>query len=112
MDPSTVFELRTYTASPGKLEALQDRFRNHTIGLFEKHGFGIVGFWLTDEPEESKRLVYLLRFPSREAAAASWESFRNDPEWIDAKAKTEVDGILAPIVESVYLKATDFSALS
>ena len=31
------FELRTYTASAGNIENLHDRFRNHTLKLFEKH---------------------------------------------------------------------------
>ena len=33
-----VFELRTYTTNEGKLDDLNARFRDHTIGLFEKHG--------------------------------------------------------------------------
>ena len=32
-----VFEIRTYTAPPGKLEALKTRFRDHTIKVFNKH---------------------------------------------------------------------------
>ena len=32
-----VFEIRTYTAPPGKLEALKTRFRDHTIKSFNKH---------------------------------------------------------------------------
>jgi hypothetical protein len=31
-----VFELRTYTAQPGKFEAMQTRFRDHIIPLFKK----------------------------------------------------------------------------
>ena len=30
---SRVFELRTYTAADGKLQALSDRFRDHTVAL-------------------------------------------------------------------------------
>src|SRR4029453_15889893 len=33
-----VFEIRTYTAQAGKLDALNARFRDHTIPIFEKHG--------------------------------------------------------------------------
>src|SRR5262245_21367936 len=33
-----VFELRTYTATKGNLGLLNDRFKDHTIKLFEKHG--------------------------------------------------------------------------
>ena len=40
-----VFELRTYTATPGKIDALHARFRDHTLKLFEKHHTTVVGFW-------------------------------------------------------------------
>jgi hypothetical protein len=33
-----VFEIRTYTAPPGKLDALNARFRDHTVKLFDQHG--------------------------------------------------------------------------
>ena len=35
-----IYELRTYEAAPGKLPALNARFRDHTRGLFERHGHG------------------------------------------------------------------------
>ena len=40
-----VYELRTYTTNPGKLDALNARFRDHTIRLFQKHGIESVGYW-------------------------------------------------------------------
>jgi hypothetical protein len=111
-DSDRVFELRTYTAAPGKLDTLQARFRDHTVALFEKHGMTNVGYWVpTDEPRSSNTLVYLLAHESREAAARSWEGFRNDPAWKAAKEASEVDGRLAIKVESVYLEPTEFSAL-
>ncbi len=107
-----VFELRTYTAGPGKLEALQARFRDHTVALFEKHGMTNVGYWVpADPPRSEDTLVYLLAHESREAAAQSWERFRKDPAWTAAKKASEVDGRLAVKVESVFLEPTDFSAL-
>ena len=39
-----VYELRTYYAAPGKLDALNARFRDHTCKLFEKHGMTNVGY--------------------------------------------------------------------
>src|SRR5262245_59347228 len=79
-----VFELRTYTASPGKLDALNARFRDHTVALFRKHGMEVVGFWepLDKEAGAGERLVYMLAHRSRGAAEASWKAFRDDPEWI------------------------------
>src|SRR5215831_1416139 len=109
---SRVFELRTYTANEGKLEALHARFRNHTTKLFEKHGMTNVGYWSPrDMPLAQNTLVYLLAYPSREAAKQSWENFRNDPEWKKVKAESEANGELVKKVDSVYMDPTDYSAM-
>ena len=108
-----VFELRTYTASPGKLDALNARFRSHTLALFRKHGMEIVGFWMPVDKEAGagEKLVYILAHRSRAAAAASWQAFRVDPDWVKVKADSEADGVLAAKVESVFLAGTDYSPL-
>lgn len=107
-----VFELRTYTANPGKLEALHKRFREHTNQLFKKHGIEIVGFWTpADGPEAQNTLVYIVSFPSRDAMKKSWAAFRDDPEWQKAKAESEKDGVLVSKVESKILTATDYSPI-
>jgi hypothetical protein len=108
-----VFELRTYTASPGKLDALNARFRDHTIALFKKHGMEVVGFWepLDKEAGAGEKLVYILAHQSRAAAEASWKSFRADPEWVKAKADSEKGGVLTTKIESVFLAGTDYSPL-
>ena len=53
-------------ATPGKLEELHARFRNHTIRLFKKHGMTIVGFWAPTAPADAAAhtLVYVLAYPS------------------------------------------------
>src|SRR5512132_3418365 len=81
---SGAFELRTYTAAPGKLEALHARFRNHTNRLFAKHGMKIVGFWVPSDKDKGadNTLVYLLAFPNRAAREKAWDDFRKDPVWI------------------------------
>src|SRR5882724_2062964 len=107
-----VFELRTYTAKPGKIDELHARFRDHTLKLFEKHHMTVVGFWKpTDEQQAKRQLVYLLAFPSQEAAAKSWKDFQADPEWKAVKETSEKDGKLVERIESVYLKPTDYSPL-
>ena len=60
-----VFELRTYTTHPGKLDDLLARFRNHTTKLFEKHGMTNIGYWVPSE--QPNTLVYVLAYPSRDA---------------------------------------------
>jgi NIPSNAP protein len=107
-----VFELRTYTALPGKIDALHARFRDHTLKLFEKHGMTVAGFWKpADEQQAKRQLVYLLAFPSLEAAAQIWNAFQADPEWKTVKAASEKDGPLVEKIDSVFLKPTDYSPL-
>ena len=107
---TAVYELRIYHAAEGKLDALLARFRDHTMTLFEKHGIKNVAYWLpTDDPLKGKTLVYMLAHPSREAADANWKSFRDDPDWVSVKDKSEANGKLVEKVDSTFLALTDFS---
>src|ERR1700751_5459984 len=46
-----VFEIRTYTAEPGKLEALHARFRDHTLAIFKRLNMTSVAYFApTDVP--------------------------------------------------------------
>jgi hypothetical protein len=112
VDPR-VFELRTYTPAPGKMSALERRFRDHTINLFDKHGLTVVGFWKPlDAKEGEEKLVYLLAFPSKDAADKAWKEFRDDADWKKAKDESETDGpLLAKPPESVFLSPTEYSPL-
>lgn len=110
MTTTTVYELRIYHAAPGKLGELLARFRDHTIQLFGKHGMKVIGFWTPlDEPDRSNMLIYILQHPSREAAAANWKSFQDDPEWKRVKEESEAHGPLVEKVDSTYMGMTDFS---
>jgi hypothetical protein len=106
-----VFEMRTYYTLEGRLPALNKRFREHTCDLFKKHGMELIGFWTPIEEKDGKndKLVYILAYPSKEAAAASWKAFQADPEWIKARDASEKDGKIVKKVESVYLNPTDYS---
>jgi hypothetical protein len=106
-----VYELRTYTATPGNTAAMMARFRNHTLKLFEKHGMTNVGYWVPAEAKDgaADKLVYLLAYPSREAARASWRAFSADPEWQAVRKASEVNGRIVGKVESVYLTETNYS---
>jgi hypothetical protein len=103
-----VFEMRTYYAAPGKLDALHARFRDHTTKLFEKHGITNLGYWVPIENHDNK-LIYVLAYPSREAREISWKAFGDDPDWIAARNASEVDGKLVTKVEQLFLTATDYS---
>ena len=105
-----VYELRTYHTLPGRLPALEKRFRDHTLQIFEKHGMKNVGYWVPrDEPTHSNTLIYIISHDSKEAAAKSWAEFRVDPEWKKVAAESEADGKIVEKVESVYMDPTDYS---
>lgn len=105
-----IYELRTYWAAEGKLEALNNRFRNVTLAIFAKYDMKVVGFWTPTEPtEETGSLVYLLAFESADAMKKAWDAFREDPDWVNGRAASEVNGRLVTKLTSVVLDPTDYS---
>ena len=110
--PSRIYEMRTYTAAEGKLDAVNARFRDHTRRIFEKHNMKSVGYWVPSEgPMAGTTLIYILEHPSREEARKNWAAFMADPEWQKAKAESEVNGRIVAKAESVFMTATDYSAI-
>jgi hypothetical protein len=109
-DQLRCFELRTYDATPGKLDDLLARFRDHTTALFTKHGMTQIGYWVNVKPD-SNQLIYILAHKSKEAAAESFKNFRADPAWIEAKKNSEVNGSLTTKVDSVFMAPVDFSPM-
>ena len=103
------FEMRTYHAAPGKIDALNTRFKDHTNKLFKKHGMDIIGFWT--DAKRPDVLIYILAYPSKEARDKSWDAFRKDPDWIKAKDASEKDGKLVDKVEETFLNPTDYSPI-
>lgn len=111
-DPTsaTVYELRVYHTYEGKLNDLLKRFREHTIQIFDRHNMKSVAYWTPlDEPAKSGTLIYILAHPSREAAAANWKAFQDDPEWKSVQKKSEENGKLVEKVDSTFMALTDFS---
>lgn len=116
--PERTFELRTYTASPGKLTDLVARFRDHTKTLFSKHGMTHIGYWITTETDtkgqpsgQQAKLIYILAHPSEAEGKQHFKEFAADPDWIKARDASEANGKLTEKVESVYMKPTDYSAI-
>ncbi len=120
----TVYELRLYYPNEGKLDDLLARFRNHTTGLFEKHGFSNVGYWVTKPGQEAsfadqlmaenqgkEALLYIVSFPSMEARNKAWQAFVSDPDWIKVYEESRVNGALVREIHQVYMNPTDFSLL-
>ena len=47
-----IYELRRYTAAPGKTEALHNRFRTLTLGVFARYNMEVVGLLTVGFPAE------------------------------------------------------------
>jgi hypothetical protein len=109
--PARLYEMRVYYASPGKLDALNARFRNHTLKLFEKHGIENVAYFVPTGDNKDEKLVYFLSYPDKAAREKAWKEFQADEEWKKAKAESEKDGGLVKKVEIKYLTATEYSPL-
>jgi heme-degrading monooxygenase HmoA len=105
-----IYEYRDYRAEPGRLADVEARFRNHTIGLFEKHGFHNVGYW-TPATDSNDRLVYIVSFKSLEHREKAWSDFRADPEWKQVVTDSEINGPIVAEVISIILNPTDYSPL-
>lgn len=105
-----VFELRTYKTTPYNLGLLLARFRNYTLGLFTKYGMTNLAYFTQTTNDDT--LIYLLGHKSKEAAAASFDGFRKDPEWVAVKDASEKlgKGSLTVSVKSEFLIPTDFSS--
>jgi hypothetical protein len=107
-EDTRVFELRTYYATPGRLDDLHARFRDHTLRLLDKHGVTSIGYWTPlDNPEH--QLMFVLAYPSTEARDKALQAFMADSEWQEAWRASEADGPLVSKVESVLLRVTDYS---
>jgi hypothetical protein len=106
------FEMRAYTANPGKMEALHQRFRDHANRLLARHGMEVLGHWTVESGEGAgTTLIFILAYPSKEARERAWESFKADPDWQKAKAESEKDGVLVGKVVQTFMVPTDYSRI-
>jgi hypothetical protein len=105
-----LYEWRVYEVAPGKIGALNSRFQNITLKLFDKHGIKAVGFWEA-VIGTSNVLYYMLVWENMAHREKVWNAFMADPEWISAKQETEKDGALTIRVANCLLKPTPYSPM-
>ncbi len=106
-----IHELRIYTAHPGRMAALQARFRDHTLAIFERCGIRNVAYWTNAVGGRSDELWYVLAFEDAGQRDRAWAAFIADPEWKRVRAESEADGPLVHHIENRLLAPTDFSPL-
>ena len=106
-----IYELRIYTTLPGRLPALQARFRDHTCALFEKYGIMNVAYWTNSIGGRNDELTYILGYDDLESRAAAWTAFASDPAWHQVRDESELDGPIVHHIENRIISPTDFSPL-
>ncbi|MFF2093975.1 NIPSNAP family protein [Paenibacillus sp. NPDC058174] len=100
-----LYELRIYHINSGKMQAIQDRFKNHVIQLFGNHNMNITHFW---EESDGDRLLYIVEHENMEQRNVNYDSFRNDPAWIEVRKISEINGALIHKQESIFMKDVSF----
>ncbi|MDF8357600.1 NIPSNAP family protein [Ensifer adhaerens] len=107
----SIYELRTYAALPGRLPDLLARFEHHTIGIWNRLGIRPYGFWTPLTGPSSNDLIYYLVWESLAQREVLWQSFVQDPEWLDVRHRSEADGPILANIASQFLAPTAFAQL-
>ena len=106
-----IYELRIYKCVPGRLPALNNRFANITLKLWEKHGIKQAGFWTTLVGESNQDLTYLLAWESLAEREEKWPGFVADPDWISARIASETPDKIVASIRNEFWRPTDFSTV-
>ena len=106
-----IIEMRVYHCLPGRLPALQERFRNTTLAFFEKYGIEQVGFWTTLVGSSNHSLTYMLKWNSLAEREEKWQAFQSDKDWLAKRAASEAQQPIVERIENSFLTPTDYSAL-
>ena len=111
-DTNNVFELRVYHALPGKLPAMESRFRETTSKLLAKHDLKVVGYWTPDSksPAWDNTFVFLLAHSSRGEAEKNWDAMAADPAFQEV-LKSEQKERLLERPDTTYMQPEDFSPM-
>ena len=110
-DTNRVFELRVYHALPGKMAALEARFRDKTSKLLAKHNLDVVGFWVSEDGTGTDdKLIWVVAYPTREEGKKNWDAMFHDPEFQELIKAEQADKLVEK-VDVTYMRPTDFSAV-
>ena len=89
------FELRVYTAQPGKRDALAERFASRTAAIFARHGITNVGYWIPQESDSElgitaeNTFIYVRGYPSKAERDKRLKAAHDDPEFSEVVTQQE-----------------------
>jgi hypothetical protein len=104
-----LYELRIYHMHPGRLPAIHERFSEHTLALFDRHGIKIVDFW--EDADGKDTIYYTLEHEDRASRDKNFESFSNDPEWKAVRTASELDGPIVSSIEVYFMNRVPYSPI-
>ena len=106
-----IYELRIYECMPGRLNDLHNRFAEHTMNLFEKHGIKNVGYWVNDIGPSNNELIYMVSFEDANQRSSAWRAFQSDPEWNKVREDSHREGVIVKNVRNQLLSPTSYSPM-
>jgi hypothetical protein len=89
------YELRIYTAQPGKRDALAARFANRTAAIYARHGITNVGYWIPQQSDPElgisaeNTFIYIRGYPSKAERDKRLNAAHDDPEFGEVVTKAE-----------------------
>jgi len=89
------YELRVYTAQPGKRDALAKRFADRTAAIYARHGITNVGYWIPQQSDAElgitaeNTFIYIRGYPSKEERDKRLTAAHDDPEFAEVVTKQE-----------------------
>jgi hypothetical protein len=81
------YELRIYTAQPGKRDALAARFASRTAAIYQRHGITNVGYWIPQQSDPElgisaeNTFIYVRGYPSKAERDKRLTAAHDDPEF-------------------------------
>ena len=106
-----VYELRIYKANENRFDHLLTRFREYTDRIFAKYNMESLGYWVPTDGtvRQKRRILYILKHPSRYDAYSNWIHFTNDREWQQVLEMPTFKGLLAEKPTSLFMNETEYS---
>src|SRR5271169_4604436 len=89
------FELRVYTAQPGKRDALAARFADRTAAIYARHGITNVGYWIPQQSDPElgisaeNTFIYIRGYPSKAERDKRLAARAEDPEFTEVVRNAE-----------------------
>src|SRR5438874_12159777 len=89
------YELRIYTAQPGKRDALAARFASRTAAIYARHGITNVGYWIPQQSDAEigisaeDTFIYMRGYPSRQERDKRLKAAHDDLEFAEVVTNQE-----------------------